>query len=367
MARFYLKPIFWNTLGYQKPSGVRATRDCFPKETGYGHEEWNNAVFMTFEDRGCRFRVFHTEGMGKAPVEEDDGQIFLFMYASHNGMQQLVGAVGKATFLEDRKPERERLVKLLDIQGLWRDAWSLPIVKKCHDNNEKGFIRRWNNEVSWIPNWKCPEHFFFWPEKPVTLDPMRISGKTKLLTMFRSYTEIGPDAAMRVLESVPMQARTDAWSRIRNEIDVSFDNEEADVADIKAATGLSETTRQALIDARCGQGQFRNQLMMQWNYSCAVTGCNQIEVLRASHIKPWRESSNQERLNSRNGLLLSANLDALFDRGLISFQKSGNMLISGQMTQEARKLLGLPAKLRRKPNLAEDEFLDFHRTRVFTQ
>jgi hypothetical protein len=367
MARYYLKAIFWNTLDYQKPSGVRATSG-FPKERGYGHEEWNNADFMTFEDRGHRFRVFHTEGMGNAPVGEDDGQIFLFIYASHNGMQQLVGAVGKATYLvlEDRKPERERLAKLLGIQGLWRDAWSLPIVKECHGNNERRFIRRWNDEVSWIPNWKCPEELFFWPEKPVTLDSMRISGKTRLTPRFGSYTEIGPDAAMRVLESVPVEARTDAWSRIRTEIDVSFDNERADVADIRAAKRLSETMKQALIDARCGQGHFRNQLMMQWDYSCAVTGCNQMEVLRASHIKPWRESSNEERLNSRNGLMLSANLDALFDRGLISFQKSGDMLISGQVTQEARKLLGLPAKLRRKPNL-EEEFLHFHRTRVFMQ
>ena len=58
MPRYYLKPVFWNTQGYQKPSGVRATSG-YPRDHGYGVEEWNNATIMAFADRGNRFRAFH--------------------------------------------------------------------------------------------------------------------------------------------------------------------------------------------------------------------------------------------------------------------------------------------------------------------
>ncbi|PHQ59425.1 MAG: hypothetical protein COC10_13400, partial [Sphingobium sp.] len=88
----------------------------------------------------------------------------------------------------------------------------------------------------------------------------------------------------------------------------------------------TETTRKAIIDARVGQGQFRENLINHW-LTCAVTGATNPLLLRASHIKPWKESSNNERLDSFNGLLLSANLDAAFDSGLISFDNSGKIML----------------------------------------
>jgi hypothetical protein len=70
----------------------------------------------------------------------------------------------------------------------------------------------------------------------------------------------------------------------------------------------SETTRLALVDARRGQGQFRADLERRWNGLCAVTGCGISAMLRASHIKPWSKSSNRDRLNPDNGILLAAHL-----------------------------------------------------------
>ena len=66
---------------------------------------------------------------------------------------------------------------------------------------------------------------------------------------------------------------------------------------------LEETTRDAVVKSRLGQGVFRAKLVEIWD-GCSVTGCKTIEVLRASHIKPWRSSSNSERLDPYNGLLL---------------------------------------------------------------
>jgi putative restriction endonuclease len=89
---------------------------------------------------------------------------------------------------------------------------------------------------------------------------------------------------------------------------------------------LPETTRKAIIDARLGQGKFREELISLWE-GCAVTGCSLLKLLRASHIKPWRDSDNTDRLNKFNGLLLTANLDQAFDQGMISFDAAGHILI----------------------------------------
>lgn len=63
---------------------------------------------------------------------------------------------------------------------------------------------------------------------------------------------------------------------------------------------LPETTREAVIQSRIGQGLFRTDLIEFWQ-GCSVTDCKHIELLRASHIKPWRDSSNAERLDTYNG------------------------------------------------------------------
>ncbi|WP_295451197.1 HNH endonuclease [uncultured Thiodictyon sp.] len=366
MARYYLKPVFWNTENYQRPSGVKANSG-YPAAYGFGHEEWNNADFMRFADQGRSFRAFYVEGLGNTPVDDIEGEVFLFMYASHDRLQQLVGIAGKATCLspETHQQEREDLVERHGIKPKWTEAWDLPIVRRLHQNNRRAFERFWNHDVLWTPNWKCPEDLFFWPDTPITLDSIKITGKQKLLTMFGSYTEIAPNAANRIMASVPIEARTAAWLRIRDEIDVSFEDASPDIADIKATQGMRATTKQALIDARLGQGDFRTRLMERWDAACAVTGCDQPQVLRASHMKPWRSSNNTDRLNPHNGLLLSANVDALCDRGLVSFQDNGTMLISTQVSQTTRNLLDLPASLRKQLHDEEKGFLTFHRDTIF--
>ena len=125
------------------------------------------------------------------------------------------------------------------------------------------------------------------------------------------------------------------------------------------------TTAQALIEARIGQGRFRADLEREWNGTCAVTGCGILPMLRASHIKPWEASNDSERLDSENGLLLTAHIDALFDKGLISFQDDGTMLLSRQIGIKDRMYFRLPGKLRVKPSKQRKQFLSYHRDHVF--
>ena len=79
------------------------------------------------------------------------------------------------------------------------------------------------------------------------------------------------------------------------------------------------TTRQQVIDARNGQGLYRDRLLAVWGGACAVTGLDEPAFLIASHAKPWKDAADVERLDGENGLPLIPNLDKLFDEGWISF------------------------------------------------
>jgi hypothetical protein len=135
-----------------------------------------------------------------------------------------------------------------------------------------------------------------------------------------------------------------------------------DIFDTIGRSDIGPTTRDALVQARVGQGIFRERLVRHWGGRCAVTGCSNLAVLRASHIKPWRKCGDAERLDVHNGLLLTANLDALFDGGLIAFHEDGSMWIAPSITERQRGELGLPGNLRMELNSAQRGFIEGHRT-----
>jgi hypothetical protein len=135
-----------------------------------------------------------------------------------------------------------------------------------------------------------------------------------------------------------------------------------DLSAIISLDGVDKTTKQALIAARVGQGKFRESVLRMWNNRCAVTSSSTREAIRASHIKPWRDSTNVERLDPANGLPLVANLDALFDAGLISFENSGRMIVSSLLKPEERAIYGLAEGALLKPLPPETiNYLQYHR------
>jgi len=136
----------------------------------------------------------------------------------------------------------------------------------------------------------------------------------------------------------------------------------SDIRKISADTSLSKTDRETLTKARIGQGQFREDLLGYWEYSCAVTSVKNPNILRASHIKPWRSSKNTERRDPYNGLLLIPNLDQAFDRYLISFSDDGNILVSSRLSVEDRLRLGIADSLKlRRVTKQHMEYLTHHR------
>lgn len=131
---------------------------------------------------------------------------------------------------------------------------------------------------------------------------------------------------------------------------------------------IGATGKLAQILARIGQGEFRKCVLEQWGDCCAVTGSKTREAIRASHIKPWRDCdpTNGERLDVNNGLPLVASLDALFDRGLISFESSGEMKISSNLSVAEQEIFGIAgASLTRKPTEKMVGYLAYHRDNCF--
>ena len=122
------------------------------------------------------------------------------------------------------------------------------------------------------------------------------------------------------------------------------------------------TEKQNLVKCRIGQGTFREKLIKLWE-GCSVTKFKNIEILIASHIKPWSKSSNEERLDVFNGLLLTPNLDKLFDKGYISFKDDGKILISE--TLKNFELLGITTDMSIPIKTEHKKYLDYHRIEIF--
>ena len=90
MPRYFLKPVVWNSNDYQYPSGAHFTSG-YPKETGFGHEEWNNNSENIKDNGGTPHRVFYTQPLGNFPVARYSGDIFLFMIASYKAHPAVPG------------------------------------------------------------------------------------------------------------------------------------------------------------------------------------------------------------------------------------------------------------------------------------
>jgi len=117
--------------------------------------------------------------------------------------------------------------------------------------------------------------------------------------------------------------------------------------------------------ARRGQGIFKANVRLVENH-CRVTGVSNIKHLRASHIKPWSASNNEEKLDGFNGLLLSPHVDHLFDRGFISFQDSGELLVSKELNPKILEQWSIQAKKNvGEFKAAQSAYLEYHRDLVF--
>lgn len=131
---------------------------------------------------------------------------------------------------------------------------------------------------------------------------------------------------------------------------------------------LPRTTEvERLVVQRVGKDLFRQGLLDYWEGRCAVTGLAVPALLRASHIKPWPVcTTDAERLDVFNGLLLAPHLDAAFDRGFITVADDGAVIVADAVDPPARQVLGLARPLR-VADLQDGHraYLVWHRTHEF--
>lgn len=135
---------------------------------------------------------------------------------------------------------------------------------------------------------------------------------------------------------------------------------------VQSDASVGQTDREAIIRARCGQGIFKERVA-RIERRCRITGVENLPHLIASHCKPWRDSSNEERLNGENGLLLTPSVDHLFDRGFIGFENSGELIISPVAHKPSLQRMGITTD--HTINVGsftegQKHFLDFHRNFV---
>lgn len=143
---------------------------------------------------------------------------------------------------------------------------------------------------------------------------------------------------------------------------ITSEGVEKDITNILLNEEIADTEKSTLINTRIGQGKFRQQLIDYWK-ACAVTGFKNTDLLVASHIKPWRDSNDRERLDPFNGLLLQPNLDKAFDLGYITFRDRGEIVIS-ELLESPRSLGILPSMaLKIKPE--HQDYMTFHREMVY--
>lgn len=136
--------------------------------------------------------------------------------------------------------------------------------------------------------------------------------------------------------------------------------------DLQRLAGQNPTVRDALVKQRVGQDKFRAGLERVWNSRCPVTGIEHPAFLVASHIKPWADCDDRERLDPYNGILLAVHIDRLFDGGWITFDPAGNMVLSPLLPSAvAAQLLQGARTTALKVSPSHEPYLAHHRANVF--
>lgn len=178
----------------------------------------------------------------------------------------------------------------------------------------------------------------------------------RFLKDFENACEISQDNKTKISENQSIN--------IENSNDIALTE---DINEIFSRNDINQTEQQKLLNCRLGQGIFRNELINHWK-CCSLTGCTNYKFLIASHIKPWKNCNDKERLDPNNGLLLIPNIDKAFDLGYISFNDDGTVIISNLLTNT--DIINLGLNLNQKItnlNSSHHHYLEYHRKFVLKQ
>jgi putative restriction endonuclease len=200
---------------------------------------------------------------------------------------------------------------------------------------------------------------------PETHSPIRASGDGNQ-GAYLAAVPAAMAAELRLLMSGQVE-QIEVRHKPQKSLDQDQDPDARADREVFARTDIGPTEKQTLVNSRRGHGLYRERVI-QLEGKCRVTGINLIEHLRASHIKPWKASSDQEKLDGNNGLLLAPHIDHLFDQGYISFTDFGDLILSSQCPITLIKAWGIDESMNVGPfRLAQRPYLAHHRAYVLKQ
>jgi len=197
------------------------------------------------------------------------------------------------------------------------------------------------------------------PFLPSKYSPLQVSGDG----LQSVYLAEVPEAMAQALIGLIGQ---DYWDNLAVIIAVKDESTISDAEDAIIEQGIvGPTFREQVVRARRGQGVFRANVLLRETH-CRVTRVDDRRHLKASHIKPWRDASDADRLDGSNGLLLSPHIDHLFDQGYITFSANQELLIVPDVRPQLLDAWGIDAGVR-VGDFSRDQsaFLDYHRANVF--
>ena len=151
---------------------------------------------------------------------------------------------------------------------------------------------------------------------------------------------------------------------LRSQQQIELENQLLDIITDDNFDNLEETEKSTCMKARLGHSKLK-QILIEKEKCCKVCGLSDTRFLIASHIKPWSKSNNHERLDLNNVLLLCPHHDAAFDKGYITFDQDGMILISSELTLETRALLNLNPKRKVELTDKQSEYILWHRENIF--
>lgn len=129
---------------------------------------------------------------------------------------------------------------------------------------------------------------------------------------------------------------------------------------------IPEEKKKEISYARLGQGKYRRGLLEECPF-CPITLVSDDRLLIASHIKPWINSLENEKIDPKNGFMFTPTYDFLFDRGFITFTNDKKIQISPWISKMTCSRLNI-AQDKRYPLLqteGREAYLDYHRSNIF--
>ncbi|WP_144596734.1 HNH endonuclease [Bacillus cereus] len=201
------------------------------------------------------------------------------------------------------------------------------------------------------------------PEKSMILDTPLVVNRALLEELSIDYN---PSPNLTELQALTLKLR---WKRLNNsQVKLLLNkvnplhNESFLILqkELELPFVLDETEKESVVKARIGQSIFKKTLLAV-EKKCKLCGVSDEHFLVASHIKPWSQSNNQERLDVNNGLLLCPNHDALFDKGYISFDKDGKIMISASLDTDTKIFLNINENMKIRMNDRQQRYMKWHR------